>query len=189
MTEEIGNLTIENAHVLFANFEGREGAFNREGDRNFCIKLDEDLAVRMAHDGWNVKRLKPRDESPDGEPYVQVSVGFKYRHPRMVLITSKGRVTLDEDQCPVMDHLDVRNWDVIVRPYKWDVNGKTGIKAYLKSIFVTIEEDELDLKYADVPDALPSAPSLLAIESSRSYNDDDIVDGEIVNDGTPAWEN
>lgn len=187
MSDEIGNLTIENAQVLFANFEGREGAFNREGDRNFCIKLDEDLAVRMAQDGWNVKRLKPREETPDGEPYIQVSVGFKYRHPRMVLITSQGRVTLtEEDQCPVIDHLDVKNWDVIVRPYRWDVNGKTGIKAYLKSIFITLEEDELDLKYADVPEALPGKASPLAIEAS----DPNVIDAEVVEDGdTPPWDN
>jgi hypothetical protein len=34
-----------------------------------------------------------------------------------------------------------------VRPYAWDVNGKTGVKAYLKTLFVTIDEDALELKY------------------------------------------
>lgn len=151
MTETDGTLVMEDARVVFRNFAGKEGMYNREGDRNFCVLLDHAVAEQMAADGWNIKMLKPRDDEEVGTPYLQVSVGFKGRPPRMVLISSKGRTELGQHECEILDWVDFKQVDLIVRPYNWSVNGKTGIKAYLKSIFVTMNEDYLDLKYADVP--------------------------------------
>ena len=48
-----------------------------------------------------------------------------------------------------LDWVDILNVDLIVRPYEWSVNGKTGVKAYLQSIYVTIEEDPLEIKYSE----------------------------------------
>jgi hypothetical protein len=143
---------MEGVRIIFRNFAGREGQYNREGDRNFAVLLDDDIAEQMEADGWNIKRLKPRenDEEQLEQAYLQVSVNFKGRPPRVVMITSRGRTDLPEDQIEILDWADIANVDMMVRPYEWLVNGKTGIKAYLKSIFVTIEEDALDLKYADV---------------------------------------
>jgi hypothetical protein len=69
------------------------------------------------------------------------------------MITSRGRTDLGEDEIELLDYSNFKNVDLIFRPYTWSVGGKSGVKAYLKSMYVTIEEDELDLKYSDVPDA------------------------------------
>src|SRR5690606_24959669 len=116
---------------------------------------------------WNVKRLKPRDDAEIGTAYIQVSVGFKGRPPRMVMITSRGRVELDEETCVLLDWADIRQVDLIIRPYHWNVNGRTGVKAYLKSIFVVIEEDYLELKYSDVPVAELESAKPIRIEADQ----------------------
>lgn len=183
-----GTLVIEDAQVLFRNFAGKEGMYNAEGDRNFCVLLDEDTAAAMIEDGWNIKRLKPRGEDQEvGDPYIQVSVGFKARPPRMVLITSKGRTDIGQHECALFDWVDIKTVDLIIRPYNWNVNGRSGIKAYLKSFFLTIEEDVLDQKYSEVPEigAGESGEQFKELESSKDAGQDpneDIVDAEIVED-------
>jgi hypothetical protein len=150
MAPQDKSVVIENAKIVFRNFKGAEGLYNREGDRNFAVLLDEQTAAAMAADGWNVKTLKAREEGDEPQPYLAVSVSFKGRPPRIVMITSRGRTELDESMIEMLDWVDIRNVDLIIRPYEWAVSGKTGIKAYLKSLYVTIEEDALELKYSDV---------------------------------------
>ena len=58
---------MESVRIIFRNFSGKEGQYNREGDRNFAVLLDDAVAERMAADGWNVKWLKPREDSEDDE--------------------------------------------------------------------------------------------------------------------------
>lgn len=146
-------ITIEDARILFRNFSGKEGQYNREGDRNFVLLLGDGIAQELANEGWNIKHLKPREEGDEPQPYVQVAVSYKGRPPRVVLITSRGRTNLDEDTIEVLDWCDVQHVDLMLNPYHWTVKDKSGVKAYLHSIYVTIVEDELELKYADVPDS------------------------------------
>lgn len=143
---------MEGVRIIFRNFAGKEQQYNREGDRNFAVLLDDEVAQAMANDGWNVKWLKPREDDEEGveQAYLQVTVGFKGRPPNIVMITSRGRTNLTEDTIETLDWADIRNVDLIVRPYEWAVQGKTGIKAYLQSLYVTIEEDALAQKYADI---------------------------------------
>jgi len=147
-----GEVLMENAKIVFRNFAGKEGMYNREGDRNFCVLLDQDLAEKLHADGWNVKALKSREPDDPPQPYIQVTVSYKGRPPRVVMITSKGRNDLTEEEIEVLDWVDLVNVDLIFRPYAWQVRDASGIKAYLKSIYLTIYEDELELKYADLED-------------------------------------
>lgn len=148
MSEEVKTFMIEDAQIIFRNFSGKEGMYNREGDKNFSVVLPDDLAAQMEADGWNVKYLKPREEDDTPTPYIQVAVNFANRPPRVVMITSTARTNLDDGAVAVLDWAEFRTVDMIGRAYDWVVNGKTGTKAYLQSLFVTIEEDALELKYA-----------------------------------------
>lgn len=153
-SNEPSKFTIENAQIIFRNFSGKESQYNKAGDRNFCVVLTDDVAAELANDGWNIKTLNPREvegeEAEPGTPYIQVKVNFKNRPPKIVLITNEGRTRtpVTEDMVDTLDWADMRTVDLIANGYDWEVGGKTGTKAYLKTMFVTLDEDELERKYA-----------------------------------------
>lgn len=142
-----GDITIENARIVFRNFEGREDTYNHAGDRNFAVLLDEPLAVQMHADGWNVKRLKPRDDEPLGTAYISVAVSFKGRPPKLVLITKKNMTYLGESEAEMLDFVDIETADVVLSPYDWNVGGKSGRRAYATSVYIRIVEDYLEEKW------------------------------------------
>jgi hypothetical protein len=143
-------VTIEDARIIFRNFAGEEKQFNDKGKRNFTVILDEELGARMLEDGWNVKRLRPREEDEPGDLSIKVTVSYKGKPPRLVMLTSRGRTALDEDTAGLLDVAELETVDVILNPYNWEVQGKSGTTAYLKTIFATLHEDELEKKYAHI---------------------------------------
>lgn len=152
-------LTIENAELRFKNFSGKEGKFNAKGNRNFCILLNPADANDLAAEGWNVRTLKPRDPEDEEIPYIQVKVNYDgFSKPIIWLVTEiNGKPVkknkLDKDGIDILDWAEIKSVDLTVRPYHYDVNGKKGIKGYLKSMYVTIAEDRFASKYIDVPDS------------------------------------
>ena len=148
---------IEEARLIFRNFEGRETQYNRAGDRNFCVILPPSLVVDdLLADGWNVKFLKPREAEDIEQPYLKVTVGYKFKPPKIVLITSRGRNDVPEEMVEMLDWVDIAKVDLIIRPYNYTVRGETGVAAYLKTMYITVNEDALELKYGEFEDTLPA---------------------------------
>lgn len=147
------NIAIEDAHILFRNFSGKQTQFNPEGRMNFCVEIDEDLANELDKEGWNVKRREPRDEGDSEFCYIQVAVNFDTIAPNVWLVTSRNKTRLTPATIGMLDYADIERVDLVIRPYNWEVQGRSGVKAYLKNMYVTIYEDEIDERYADIPDS------------------------------------
>lgn len=150
----IRNLSIENARIGFRNFEGREGEYNPKGKRNFCVFLDQETALQLKNDGWNCRWLKSRDAEEEPQAYLQVSVSFDFYPPNIVVIQNGKKTSVTEKGIKGLDWAEIESVDLIIRPYNWKLtsSGKSGVKAYLKSMYVTIVEDQFAAKYVDVPD-------------------------------------
>jgi hypothetical protein len=146
-------LLIDDAKIIFRNFAGREGLYNSEGDRNFSVVLEPKLAKKLLDAGWRVKQLKPREEGEEGDYHLKVTVNYKKgRPPRCVMITSRGRTDLGADEVGLLDVADIKKVDLLLNGWWSDMAGG-GFSAFLKSAFVTISEDALELRYAGVGDS------------------------------------
>jgi hypothetical protein len=157
MSEErkvTSNITFEDARLIFRNFQGKGTPYNDEGKRNFGVLLNDELAEQLAADGWNVKHLKPAADDPEQheQPWLKVNVKYGMYPPIAVLINSRGKIKLDEDTIGQLDWTRIKNVDLVVRPYNYPASNirPAGVSAYMKAIYVTIQEDSLEEKYADL---------------------------------------
>lgn len=147
----ISNISVENARIIFRNFAGKATKFNPEGKRNFCLIVDNDVAENLKDIGWNIKYLNPREPDDDPQAYLQVSVAFENFPPNVFLISGGKKTKLTDETINVLDYAEIENIDLIIRPYQWELpSGKSGIKAYLKNMYVTIVENEFEKKYRDL---------------------------------------
>lgn len=144
-----GIIQIDDARITFRNFEGRPSKFNREGDRNFAMIIeDPEIADALIKEGWNVKIKPPRDEDDAPFMYLSVKVKFNDRGPNVYLTTGDRQNKLDEDTIRMLDNIDILSVDMDIRPYDWEMmDGKTGRSAYLQSMRVFQQVDRFNNDY------------------------------------------
>lgn len=151
--KRIPNIEIENAQITFRNFAGKALQYNAEGDRNFFVLLEPELAEQLEKDGWTMRYLKPREDGDAERAGMKVKVSYKGRPPKILMMTSTGRTFLTESTVEMLDWAEIENIDLVINPYQWKMaSGKEGITAYLQTMYVTIKEDRFASKYYDAPD-------------------------------------
>ena len=142
--ESNGIVEIDDARMVpsYRNFSGVKSAYNREGDRNFALLIDdEDIANDFIADGWNVKIKPPREEGDTPFMYIPIKVKFNSYGPKVYLVSGDNVTMLTEETIGCLDDIEIINVRLDIRPYKWEANGKTGIAAYLSAMEVTQNVD------------------------------------------------
>lgn len=174
---ELPLLTIENLEFMYKpNFSGVQERFNDAGNRYFNAKIDPEIAEALQRDGWNIKWSKPGQNHPNPEehvpePYVEVTVGYKFRPPEIILIRDGRPTVITENTVALLDSTEFSNIDVVIRPRFWQNDQGSGYKAWLKSFYGTVEMDDLARKYAhlmanSVPENIEEPEDAPAFESA-----------------------
>lgn len=149
---DVPNISIDNAQIRFRNFTGEPTKFDKAGGkRTFSVILDPEMADKLREDGWNVKSWEP--EGADEPIYhLPVEISYKIYPPKVWMISGNKKTMLQEDTISALQYAEFTKVQLIIRPYCWEVNGKSGIKAYVKAMYVTIEEDEFEKEYRNFED-------------------------------------
>lgn len=147
--KRIPDLEIENGFIIpgLRNFSGKPTKFSANGERTFAVSVTAEDAEELSASGWNVKILKPREEGDEPIYFLSVKVSFDIIPPKIILVTDGGPVPITEESVGLLDNADIVQADMIINPYHWCLNGKEGYKAYLKALYVTIQEDRFMKKY------------------------------------------
>lgn len=146
----IPEIELENAKIIFKNFRGAGERFNPEGKRNFGILIPEEIEQKLIDDGWNVKHLNPREEDDIPTPYLQVAVSYDYYPPNVYMVANGKKTMLTSETIDILDRAEIENVDLVITPYQWEMSNGSGVKAYLKEMYVTIRVSRFAEKYADM---------------------------------------
>lgn len=136
---ENGMVQMDNVRICYRNFSGTGSKFNREGDRNFAIIIeDQEAADALTAAGWSVKIKAPREDDDAPFMVLPVKIKFNNRGPAVYLKSMDALNRLSEEEVAMLDDIEISNVDLDIRPYDWEMpNGASGRTAYLQSICVT----------------------------------------------------
>lgn len=148
-------LTLEGVRIIHVNFRGEERQYNPPGSRVFSVLIEDlDTANELLTAGWNLKPLYNPDESDEVSAFfLPVKINYESNFPpRIYKVTrSTGQsLLLNEDTIDMLDYLSIEYVDVILNPYRWTVREDSGVKAYVQTMYVVIDENALDLKWANI---------------------------------------
>ena len=143
-------LEIEDARIIYRNFAGAPSKFNREGDRNFAVIIpNEEIKDELVEAGWNVKIKPPREDFDEPFMFMPIKVVFNNRGPAAYVRSGDSVTRLNEETIDMLDEIDISSVDMDIRPYDWEVNGRTGRSAYLQAINVTQNVDRFGARYSE----------------------------------------
>ena len=163
-----------NCRTTYKNFEGRKNEYNDAGQKTFSIRISEEEALHrfpMGYDaygeivygpglidqGLNVKPMPHREDEINPDWHLPVSIrydpDFPSRNPGVTMISTdtNGRpvhTSLNEFSIGLIDRADVIEYNVAVRIHNWKKNGKSGRKAYLRNMDVTVYQDCVEKRRA-----------------------------------------
>lgn len=137
---------VDGKALIFRNFAGKEGRFNKEGERSFCLEVDEETMIRLREMGFNV-REKERTSTGEIYRYLPIKINFSsFRPPQINQVTSRGGMSsLDESTIESLDYAEIISASIAINSYDYQNQGR--LTAYLQELLVEIEDDSFAARY------------------------------------------
>lgn len=145
------NETFEGVGIIYRNFSGRPTPYKAEGGvRDFCVRIeDPERAQDLIDKGWYIKEYRDRETGEVLFWYLRVTVSYRFTPPEVYQLVpgTQEMMFLGEDLIGNLDHADIDYADLTVSASRWEMNGRTGIKAYLQSMYVMPRPSRFSKKY------------------------------------------
>lgn len=132
---------VENARIVFRNFAGKERKNNKEGERTFCVVLDDATAEQLIKYKWDVQYIPGINDEDKPTPYVQVTIDPNAFFPSIVLLDAMCRKIVDEESVTRLNKEKILRADVTMVGYPWVVGSHRSVRVYLEELIATIEEN------------------------------------------------
>lgn len=145
----LGNISIEGCRIIFRNLAGAPDKFNPTGGvRTITVAIPNEMAPQLEEEGWNIKWLKPISEYDEPQASLKVKAAYGKNPPKIYICTSRNKELCTADTVGAIDYAEIENVDIVIRPYCYEnIAGKSGVSAYIKTMYVTIAEDPFSAKY------------------------------------------
>ena len=142
-------IVLKDVNVLFRNFSGEARQYNSAGDRNFNAQVSEEQATMLRQHGYRVRVVPPNKYNDETTYLLKVKVSYKFDSPNVFILSDISKRRLDEDTIGELDHVSIAKCDISIVGSNWTMpSGETGVTAYLRSAYVTLNVDPLDAEYA-----------------------------------------
>lgn len=142
-------ITIKDCSIAYKNFRGIGSDYNNDGDRNFTIVVDEKTAKALQEAGYNI-RVQPGRREGDNDRYLlKVNVSYRFTAPNIYVVDAGLRTKLTEETVGRLDGANVDYIDLSFAPSRWKKGAREGVAAYLKTLYVYLQVDELDREWND----------------------------------------
>lgn len=145
-----GRYYIEGARISYTNFTGAENDYNREGSKNFKLRIDEDLYNELIGRGVRASMKPPREEGE--EPFYSVKVGV-YPNTDVYGLTKKAKQRFEYDNLNLIDNAvskgQIANGEIDLS-FHVSMNTKLSHPAYYircDEIYIPMKESRLASKY------------------------------------------
>lgn len=148
------NLVIvdETKFIFNTNFSGdpKRDRFGNDQRKGNLIIPNEEQALDLLDEGFNVKQTKPRPGEEEGfipRYYVPIKANYDSQWPpKVYLVTDDNKaVLLDGDTVGCIDDMWIEKVNVVLNQYE----GANGKSLYVKSmeVFQKVDDDPISSKY------------------------------------------
>lgn len=135
------SLVIKDAEIYFKNFRGKELPYNPGGKRMFCVRIDGRKAKKLKKEGWAIKEMYINKSQTKKRWYLPVTIYDTWAdtalNSRVFAIIRSGDLhlcnQLSHRSMGLLDIAKIINSRMVIRGYEWNIRGKQGIKAYLRT--------------------------------------------------------